>query len=107
MYYNSGVSISIFRNLNLEIEWVLRYKAMELESLRYIVRRLETIVVVRPTYVSFSLGTVSQETFKHIYDICPMKKFSGGRRWWLMKGPKALGTILVNSCTNSNLDIYL
>ena len=40
----------IFRNLDLGIEWVLRCKAMELESLRFIVSRLERVVVVRPTY---------------------------------------------------------
>ena len=46
---------------------------MELESLRCIISCLERVVVVRPTYALFSL-----ETFEHIYDICPMKKFSGG-----------------------------
>ena len=46
-------STRIFRNLVLGIEWVLRCKAMELESLRCIVSCLERVVVVRPTYVSF------------------------------------------------------
>ena len=50
---------------------------MKLESLRCIVRRLEKVVVVRPTYVLFSLETISQGTFEHIYDVCPSKKFSG------------------------------
>ena len=50
----------ILRNLDLGIEWVLRYKAIELESLRCIVRRLERVVVVRPTYVLIWLETVSQ-----------------------------------------------
>ena len=49
----------IFRNLDLGIEWVLRYKVMELESLRCLVRRLERVVVVRPTYVLFALETQS------------------------------------------------
>ena len=52
-------SIRIFRNLDLGIEWVLRCKANELESLRYIVSRLERVVVERPTYALFSLETQS------------------------------------------------
>ena len=52
---------------------------MELESLRCIVNCLERVVVVRPTYVLFSLETVSQGTFEHIYDEpLPNKKFSRG-----------------------------
>ena len=73
-------STRIFQNLDLWMEWVLRCKAMEIESLRCIVSCLERVVVVRPTYVLFSLETVSQGTFEHIYDICPIKKFSGGGR---------------------------
>ena len=57
----------IFRNLDLGIEWVLRCKAMELESLKCIVSCLERVIVVRPTYISFSLETASQGTFEHIY----------------------------------------
>ena len=38
--------------MDLGIEWVLRCKAMELESLRCIVSRLERVVVVRPTHPS-------------------------------------------------------
>ena len=34
----------IFRNLNLGIEWVLSCKAIDLESLRFIVSRLERVV---------------------------------------------------------------
>ena len=74
-------STRIYRNLDLGIEWILRCKAMELESLRCIVSRLERVVEVRPTYVLFSLETVFQGTFEHIYDdVCPIKKFSGGGR---------------------------
>ena len=50
-------SSRIFRNLDLGIEWALRCKAMEQESLRCIVSRLERVVVVRPTYALFSLET--------------------------------------------------
>ena len=46
-------STKIFRIVDLRIEWFLRCKAMELESLRCIVSRLERVVVVRPTYVLF------------------------------------------------------
>ena len=53
---------------------------MDLESLRCIVSRLERVVVVRLKYVLFSLETVSQETFEHVYDVCPIKKFNGGGR---------------------------
>ena len=72
-------STGIFLNLDLGIEWVLRCKAMELVSLRCIVSRLERVVAVTPTYALFSLETQS------------------------FKVPNALGTILVNSSTNSNL----
>ena len=51
------LSTRTFRNLDLGIEWVLRCKAMELESSRCIVSRLERVVVVRPTYALFSLET--------------------------------------------------
>ena len=44
--YQFRVQLEIFRNLNLGIEWVLRSKAMELESLRCIVSHLERVVVV-------------------------------------------------------------
>ena len=47
-------------------------------ELRCIVSYLERVVVVRPTYELFSLETVSKGTFKHIYDVCPIKKFGGG-----------------------------
>ena len=73
-------STRIFQNLNLGIEWVLRCKAMELESLRCIVSRLERVVVVRPIFVLFSLETVSQGTFEHIYNVFPIKRFSGRGR---------------------------
>ena len=56
-------STRIFRNLDLRIEWVLRCKAMELESIRLIASRLVRVVVVRPTYALLSLETFSQGTF--------------------------------------------
>ena len=49
----------IFRNLDFGQEWLLRSRAIELESLRSIVRRLRRVVVVRATYVLFSLETQS------------------------------------------------
>ena len=57
----------IFRDLDLGIEWVLRCKAMELESLRCIVSRLERVVEVRLTYVLFSLETQSPNGHLNIY----------------------------------------
>ena len=60
-------STRIFRNLDLGIEWVLRCKAMELESLRCIVSRLERVVVVKRTYVLFSLETQSPKGHLNIY----------------------------------------
>ena len=62
-------SVRIFQNLDFGIEWVVRCKAMELESLRFIVRHLERVILVRPTYVLFSMETVSQGTF--IYQFKP------------------------------------
>ena len=59
------ISTRIFRNLDLGIEWVLRCKAME--SLRCIVSRLERVVVVRPTYASFSFETQSPKGHLNIY----------------------------------------
>ena len=50
-------STRIFGNLDLAIERVLRCKALALKSLRCIVSRLKRVVVVRPTYVLFSLET--------------------------------------------------
>ena len=41
-------STRIFRNLDLRIERILTCKAMEQESLRCIVSRLERVVAVRP-----------------------------------------------------------
>ena len=52
-------SIRIFRNLDVIKEWTLRCTAMELESLRCIVSRLERVVEVRTTYALFSLETQS------------------------------------------------
>ena len=54
----------MFQHLDLGIECALRCKAMELESLRCIVRRLERVVAVRPTCELFLLETVSQGTLK-------------------------------------------
>ena len=62
-------SSRIFRNLDLGIEWVLRCKPMELESLRCIVNSLERVVVVRPTYALFYLETQSP---KGNLNICTM-----------------------------------
>ena len=55
------------RILDLGIEWVLRCKDMELESLRCIVSHLERVVVVRPTYTLFSLETHSPKEYLNIY----------------------------------------
>ena len=41
--------------------------AIELESLRCIVRRLERVVVVKPTYVLFLIGTQSSKGHLNIY----------------------------------------
>ena len=57
---------------------VLRCKAMELESLRCIVSRLEKVVVVNQLTYYFFGDTLPQGTFKHICDVCLIKKFSGG-----------------------------
>ena len=73
-------STRIFRNLDFGIEWVLRFKAMELESLRYVVSRHGKVVLIKPTFVLFSLETVSQGTFAYIYNGCPIKKFNGEGR---------------------------
>ena len=56
------------------IEWVLRCKAIELESLRCIVSRVERVVVVRPTYALFSLETRSPKGH-----VCLIKKFGKER----------------------------
>ena len=45
--------------MGLRIEWILRCKAMELESLECVVSRLESVVAVRPTYVLFLFETQS------------------------------------------------
>ena len=60
-------STRIFRNPDLRIELFLICKAMELESLRCIVTRLERVVVVRPTYALFSLETQSPKGYLNIY----------------------------------------
>ena len=57
----------IFRNLDLGIEWVLRCKATELESLRCIGSCVEIVVVVRPTYALFSLETQSPKGYLNKY----------------------------------------
>ena len=46
-------STRTFRSFDLGIEWVLRGKAMELESLRCIVSHLERVVVVRTTFALY------------------------------------------------------
>ena len=73
-------TIRIFGNLDLGIEWLLKGKAIELESLRCIVRHLERVVVVIRIYILFSLGTWSPEGHLNIHSVCPIKKFSGGGR---------------------------
>ena len=61
-------STRIFRNLYLGIEWFLRCKAMVLESLRCIVRRLERVVVDTPTYVrTIFVGDKSPKGHLNIY----------------------------------------
>ena len=60
-------STRIFQSLDLGKECVSRCKAMELESLRCIVSRLERVVVVRPTYALFSLETQSPMGHLNIY----------------------------------------
>ena len=87
-------STRTFRNLDLGIKWLLRCRATELESLRSIVRCLERVVVVRPTYVLFSLETVSRGTFD-IYDVWPI----GG-------GGRVIGNNYVGSCQFVVADDY-
>ena len=60
-------STRIFQNLDLGIEWVLRCKATDLESLQCIVSRLKKVVVVRSTYALFSLKTQSPKRHLNIY----------------------------------------
>ena len=59
------------------MEWVLRCKAMELESLRCIVRRLERVMVVRPTYVLFCLETQSPNGHLNIYTTFVLSSMEG------------------------------
>ena len=59
-------STRIFRNLDLGIEYILRSKPMELESLGCIVSRLERVVVVRPTYI-FSLEIQSSKIVIYLF----------------------------------------
>ena len=66
----------IFWNMDLGIEWVLRCKAMELESLRCIVNCLEGVVVVRPTYALFSLETLSSKEHLNIYMMLVLSRSS-------------------------------
>ena len=60
-------STRLFRNLDLGREWLLRCRVIELKLLRCIVRRLERVVVVRPTYVLFSLETQSPKGYLNVY----------------------------------------
>ena len=60
-------STRIFQNLDLGIKWVLRCKAMELQSLRCIVSYLVRVLVVRPTYLLYSLETQSFKGYLNIY----------------------------------------
>ena len=73
----------IFRILDLEIQWVLRCKAMELESLRCIVSRLERVVVIRPTYVLFLLETQYSKGHLNIYTTFVLLKVQWrGKSYW-------------------------
>ena len=69
-------STRIFRHLGFGIEWFLRCKAIELESLRCIVSRLERFVVVRPTYALFSLETQSPKGHLNIYTTLVLSRSS-------------------------------
>ena len=69
-------STRIFRNLDLGIEWDLRCKTMELESLRCIVNCLERVVVVRLPCASFYLETQSP---KGHLNICTSFALFNGR----------------------------
>ena len=59
-------STRVFRKMNLEIECVFRCKAMELESLRCIVSRLERVVVIRPTYSFLWRHSLPRESWIYI-----------------------------------------
>ena len=52
---------------------------MELESLRYRVRRLEVCEIMTNVLIIFVGDSLPRE-FERIYDVCPIKKLSGGRR---------------------------
>ena len=69
-------STRIFRNLDLGIEWLLSCKAMELESLRCIVCRLQRVVVVRPIYALFYLETHSPKEHLNIYTMFVLSRSS-------------------------------
>ena len=74
-------STRIFRNLDLEIEWVLRaigYRARIIKVNRKL--SWKGCIVKANIRIIFFGDTVSQGTFEHIYDVCPIKKFSGGGR---------------------------
>ena len=75
MGYYSGVFTRIFRNLDLGIEWALRCKAMEQESLKCIVSHLERVIVVRTTYLLFSLEMQSLKGHLKIYTTFVLSKF--------------------------------
>ena len=60
-------STRISKNLDLGIEWLLKCWAMELELLRCIVKHLERVIVVRPSYILFSLETHSPKGHLNIY----------------------------------------
>ena len=63
-------STRIFRNLDFGIEWVLRCKAMKLESLRCIVNRTERIVAVRPiVYIRYIWFVKNQKKKKKEWEM--------------------------------------
>ena len=63
----STTSQYIYIYIYMGIELVLRCKALKVESLSCIVSRHERVVVVRPTYVLFSLEQRSPEEYLNIY----------------------------------------
>ena len=64
MCYYSAIE---FFKFGFGIEWVLRCKTTEPESLRGIVRRLGRVVVLSPRYVLFALQTHSPKGHLNIY----------------------------------------
>ena len=68
-------STRIFQNLDLGIECVLRCKAIELESLRCIVSRLERVVVVNQ-HTHYFLWRQSPKGHLNIYTMLVLSRSS-------------------------------